>query len=313
MQRRNTHKKFRKSNKRNTLSLQKTAKLIATQSLALLVGVPYLVWKCIFPKKRIRKGSVFSRLFRRVLELKKTKHFIGINIASLLVLFSVVQVPSTPYGGENPLEESSIKPETVITTESSFRVPVPGYISQGYSWYHPGIDIAGNDNSIIYPIAPGRVVQIEYSRFGYGISIIVDHGDTMISRYAHLSRVKVSLNQEVDKDMALGYVGSTGLSTGPHLHLEVYEGGKTINPLTVFSKDYARNVTYTITPSATGGATIASAQSDGKSYEDVPVATLSAEISYKEVVDGFEEPFAYQAIATSSATTVTLAETQEEQ
>ncbi|MGI5828154.1 MAG: M23 family metallopeptidase [Patescibacteria group bacterium] len=283
--------------------LYQLLRFITIQLTALLLSLPYLGCNLVMGKRKIRKGNILSRIFRKILEFKKAKQVIGINLASLLVVFSVVQVPNVSLETSG-VEDSHLKTETIITTESSFGVPVAGYVSQGYSWYHPGIDIAGNENAVISPIAPGRVVQIEYSRFGYGINVMVDHGDSMLSRYAHMKKVAVSLNQEVGKDTVLGYVGSTGWSTGPHLHLEVYQSDRTINPLTVFNKDYAK-VTYTIPAPINTNVVLASAQM-GKGLEDVPIATTTAQISFKEVAEGFEEPFAYQNIATPSSQVATV-------
>jgi murein DD-endopeptidase MepM/ murein hydrolase activator NlpD len=302
--------KIKKVAKKAAISLYQLLQFIIVQSTALILSLPYVIWKLFMAKRKIRKGSVLSRLFRKLLELKRARQFIGINLASLLVVFSVVQIPGVSIEIQSEwAEDSHLQTETIITTESSFGVPVVGYISQGYSWYHPGLDIAGNEDASIYPIAPGRVVQIEYSRFGYGINVLVDHGDSMISRYAHMKKASVSLNQEVAKDTVLGYVGSTGWSTGPHLHLEVYISGRTVNPITVFAQEH-KGVSYIIPAPDSTNIVLASAQ-HGKGLEDIPVASDAAQVSVKEVAKGFQEPFAYQSIATPSASAAVSTESIE--
>lgn len=214
--------------------------------------VTFLAWKMalkiISLPKNIKKaftsdkqGSLYiSRFFRSVFEANLTRKLIGVNLAAAVIVTSVMQVPIAALEKpelllENQAEEVAIlpEPEEVVRTETTYRWPVGGYISQGYRWYHPGIDLAGNDNQIIYPITSGKVVAIEYSRWGFGNSVIVDHEDGLVSRYAHLSYIKIEDGQEIDKNTALGYVGSTGFSTGPHLHLEIIEKGRNINPLSV--------------------------------------------------------------------------------
>ena len=75
--------------------------------------------------------------------------------------------------------------------------------------------------------------RTEIQKLKIGNYIMVDHGSGFSSLYAHLSRIKVKTGQEVDKNTVIGLVGSTGLSTGSHLHLEVYDHGEPFNPLTI--------------------------------------------------------------------------------
>lgn len=100
---------------------------------------------------------------------------------------------------------------------------------------HKGVDLVGRDSKHIYPINDGTVVTKKYDSDGYGNYVIVDHGDGIWSLYAHMKTVYVTVGQTVNKNTILGVEGSTGYSTGSHLHLEVRKGGnsssKTINPI----------------------------------------------------------------------------------
>jgi murein DD-endopeptidase MepM/ murein hydrolase activator NlpD len=193
-----------------------------------------------------RWGSLrISRFFRKIFETNFARKALGANLAAAVIITSVTQTPIAAFEKpealpENQAEEVAVlpEPEEIVTTETTFRSPVGGYVSQGYHWYHPAIDLAGNDNQIIYPITKGKVVAVEYSRWGYGNSVVVDHENGLSSRYAHLSYIKAESGQEVDKNTALGYVGSTGFSTGPHLHLEVVEHGRYLNPLAFFPEEH---------------------------------------------------------------------------
>ena len=113
-------------------------------------------------------------------------------------------------------------------------------ISSTYGWrvhpitgnrrFHDGLDIAANHGNSVYAYTSGRVIQAGWNG-GYGISILIDHGNGLRTRYAHLSRLHVNVGQRVSTGQRIGAVGSTGNSTGPHLHFEVIKNGKTQNPL----------------------------------------------------------------------------------
>lgn len=89
---------------------------------------------------------------------------------------------------------------------------------------HSGVDLVGKDSKHIYPINSGTVVTVKRSNSSYGYHVIVDHGDGYWSLYAHMSKIYVEVGQTVSKDTILGVEGSTGNSTGSHLHLEVRKG-----------------------------------------------------------------------------------------
>lgn len=113
-------------------------------------------------------------------------------------------------------------------------------ISSTYGWrihpitgqrrFHEGLDIAANHGNPVYAYTDGRVVEAGWNG-GYGNCILIDHGNGLKTRYAHLSRINVKVGQKVKTGQRIGAVGSTGNSTGPHLHFEVIKNGKTQNPL----------------------------------------------------------------------------------
>jgi murein DD-endopeptidase MepM/ murein hydrolase activator NlpD len=113
-----------------------------------------------------------------------------------------------------------------ITTE--FGVP-----HRPYQPVHTGIDITDRRRSGVTPIRPfrpGRVVDTIYSRYGLGNHVIVDHGKGVTSVYAHLSSISVKEGQKVGMDSVLGREGTTGLSTGVHLHFEIRVNGQAADP-----------------------------------------------------------------------------------
>lgn len=113
----------------------------------------------------------------------------------------------------------------VITTAFGIRVH-PIY---GYTKMHPAIDIAKNQGSPIYAIAAGTVTTATYGDAnGYYVSIA--HGNGYASIYCHMTNYTVSVGDSVSQGQVIGYVGSTGWSTGPHLHFELHQNGTALNP-----------------------------------------------------------------------------------
>jgi len=102
----------------------------------------------------------------------------------------------------------------------------------GYTRMHAGVDFRARTGQPIYAVTDG-IVNYAGRKGGYGNFIRISHGGGLQSGYAHLSRFAVSGGQRVRRGQVIGYAGSTGLSTGPHLHYELYRGGRTIDPMSV--------------------------------------------------------------------------------
>jgi len=120
-------------------------------------------------------------------------------------------------------------------------MPTTGFLTSRFSMirYHPilhenrphlGIDITAAFGSQIIAPAAGRVIKVGYEN-GYGLMVVLDHGYGIETKYAHMSRTAVNVGQLVKRGDRLGWVGSTGLSTGPHLHYEVLLNGRPVDPL----------------------------------------------------------------------------------
>jgi len=102
---------------------------------------------------------------------------------------------------------------------------------------HTGMDFTANIGADVYVTADGVVEIIEVEGWGYGKSIVVNHGYGYKTRYAHLNGFNVRKGQKVKRGELIGYVGNTGKSTGPHLHYEVEKGGKKVNPIAYYHSD----------------------------------------------------------------------------
>ncbi|HEY9120863.1 MAG TPA: M23 family metallopeptidase [Marinobacter sp.] len=105
----------------------------------------------------------------------------------------------------------------------------------GKRTWHAGVDLAGKDGSDIIAVA-GGVVTYADERYGYGNLVEVDHGDGLLTRYAHAKAIKVKVGDVVQKGQVLALMGSTGRSTGPHVHFEVIRNGKSENPETYIKR-----------------------------------------------------------------------------
>ena len=128
--------------------------------------------------------------------------------------------------------------------------PVPGYkrVTSGYRTAerpkHQGIDIGRNltpaqaiEGATIVAAAEGKVLTVIANHASMGNMVAIDHGGGVITRYMHNKRNLVSVGQEIKKGEPLGMVGSTGNSTGPHLHFEVMINGTAVDPMQYLSKN----------------------------------------------------------------------------
>ncbi|MCL6523563.1 MAG: M23 family metallopeptidase [Thermoflavifilum sp.] len=103
--------------------------------------------------------------------------------------------------------------------------------------FHPGIDFAASEGTPVYCTGDGRVEWSGMDDSGYGVHVIIKHGFGYETLYAHLEKALVKKGQQVKRGQIIGYVGSTGKSTGPHCHYEVIRNGVKVNPVYFFYND----------------------------------------------------------------------------
>ncbi|MDY0018365.1 MAG: LysM peptidoglycan-binding domain-containing M23 family metallopeptidase [Anaerolineae bacterium] len=139
-------------------------------------------------------------------------------------------------GGTKPYELREVTtyvgpvPDDVVGS-GLFYWPASGSISQGYWYGHRAVDIANAIGAAIVASDSGYVSFAGWTDIGYGYLIVVDHANGYQTYYAHLDNIYVVEGQAVDPGQVIGAMGSTGNSTGPHLHFEVRYGGYPTNPL----------------------------------------------------------------------------------
>jgi len=132
-------------------------------------------------------------------------------------------------------------------TAQPFIRPVDGRVSSGFGWrniavngnrHHAGVDLVATWGTAVLAVRDGKVERSGW--WGtYGNAVAIDHGDGCETRYAHLSSVAVSAGDLVRQGDVIGYVGSTGASTGPHLHFELRFDGRAVDPLGYLASDHA--------------------------------------------------------------------------
>ncbi|HSI88356.1 MAG TPA: M23 family metallopeptidase [Pyrinomonadaceae bacterium] len=151
-----------------------------------------------------------------------------------------------PVLSENSLDDAELEAQLRVIETTSDPASLPnmwalmGKINNEYGFrrnpfggrtyeFHAGMDIDGERGDQVLAPGAGRVVKAGWHG-GYGNMIEIDHGNGLITRYGHMSKLAVSEGDTVGRGMLIGYVGSTGRSTGPHLHYELLLGDRAINP-----------------------------------------------------------------------------------
>lgn len=170
----------------------------------------------------------------RIFEKSAVKRLVGVNLVAAVIVTGVL----TPEA-DNLLSQHAVTvnvSETPITadpiTETTIETPFADFkLSQKFSFWHPGIDMTAPSGTPVSAIDWGFVASIEHSTWGYGKNIVVSHAHRLSSLYAHLSEINVAVGQKIGRGEIIGKVGSTGWSSGNHLHLEIHQEGKPINPL----------------------------------------------------------------------------------
>lgn len=140
-------------------------------------------------------------------------------------------------GGDTPDEEPDEHP---IQSESYWIVPCSYvYVSGSYGWreaptegastFHSGVDLAGAEGTPIYASRSGEVTRGGYNEYN-GYYVGINHGDGYSSVYLHMTTYVVGIGDYVSQGQLIGYMGATGIATGPHLHFTIYYNGSTVNP-----------------------------------------------------------------------------------
>lgn len=139
----------------------------------------------------------------------------------------------------NPFSESEV-PDRYVISIKDYVMPVPGHVTSNYGYRpkfgrtHKGIDLKLNSNDTVVAAFEGKVRVVNYEARGYGNYVIIRHPNGLETVYGHLNKQLVKEDQTVKAGEPIGLGGSTGRSTGPHLHFETRFMGYPINPAAIF-------------------------------------------------------------------------------
>jgi len=153
-----------------------------------------------------------------------------LTVDSKIIIVDGTKPVPKPRAIYYPLQIVGTAPKGAPVGSGRFMWPVVGYWSRGFTWYHYGIDIANRTGTPIYAADDGYVALAGQDTWGYGLQVILDHGNGYKTRYAHLSKILVSAGQIVKRGEKIALMGNTGRSTGPHLHFEIIKNGVRVDP-----------------------------------------------------------------------------------
>lgn len=191
---------------------------------------------------RVQRGDTLGAIARRyesdidkIIKANQLRSANAVAIGELLIIPDGVMPRQTPSRQERSLiarVRESIAPSGTSARSSGFIWPTTARrVTQYFSWRHTGVDIAGPPSNKIYAAAAGTVSFAGWAT-GYGLSLVIDHGNGQQTRYAHSRQLFVKKGQQVSQGETIAMVGSTGRSTGPHLHFEIIKNGRRVNPFT---------------------------------------------------------------------------------
>ncbi|MFZ5366516.1 MAG: peptidoglycan DD-metalloendopeptidase family protein [Patescibacteria group bacterium] len=157
----------------------------------------------------------------------------ALAVGQVLIVPDAVMPKVTPWAPGVYIARKTPDAGTVVAS-GVFVWPAGGTISQPFRWYHKGIDIANKGGPAILAADAGKIIIAGWpDGGGYGNRVLIDHGNGYQTLYAHLSRIYVTSGQTVKRGDQIGVMGSTGRSTGIHLHFEVHKDGVSIDPMGV--------------------------------------------------------------------------------
>ncbi|NUT34280.1 MAG: M23 family metallopeptidase [Hamadaea sp.] len=145
------------------------------------------------------------------------------GVASLAAVLSVTVLPGVATAASAASASTGTSATTQYVNPLAAGTTTSCY-GQRWGVLHAGVDLAAAEGTDILAVAAGTVIAAGWNYSGYGISVVIDHGDGYYTHYAHMNATSVTAGQQVAAGAVLGQEGSTGDSTGPHLHFEVHEG-----------------------------------------------------------------------------------------
>lgn len=197
--------------------------------------------------------SLFPTARSILIHTGQTAILAGMAVLAMAAAPLSAPVVDTAADAETPARaplQAVAEPAGPVTRELLFSAPVRGYgvnspfglrklAGEARARSHKGVDIAAPKGTGVQATAEGRVLRTGYDAGGFGNFIEVSHPNGMTSLYGHLSRIDVASGMTVKSGQRIGLVGSTGYSTGPHLHFQIDRNGRTVDPARVVGRAFA--------------------------------------------------------------------------
>lgn len=226
--------------------------------------------------------------------VQKLKYLLFIPlVASLGYAFSFQKTTEYQFTQDPGLPVSHEKMQLPIAFDKLTRVSPFGYRVHPFNekrQMHKGLDLVAPAGTSIYAAQKGEVIAVENNTTGYGIKVVIDHGDSLSTSYAHLQKALVKEGKKVERGALIAYCGTTGKSTGPHLHFEVLKGQAVQNPQPFFGEDlsplikdaYKHSGQFTLIIDAGHGGEDHGMQDDVFNEKDI---TLAAAMNLKKKLE----------------------------
>jgi len=192
---------------------------------------------------KVAKGDTLSKIAQKFNipadKISSANGLAGGNLAignNLIIPGGVIITTAKPRTAAVAAPARTVSNNNTVPVSGTGRMTWPNgcqRITQYFKgWLHTGVDIACPWGTPLHAADSGRVSRVQYGKTGYGYNVIIDHGRGIQTLYGHMSSINVGVGDYVEKGDVIGDEGSTGRSTGPHLHFEVRINGGTVNPLT---------------------------------------------------------------------------------
>ena len=210
----------------NSLSYYSTIRPGQTLKILPLTGLSH----------KIKKGDTLRSIaneykgdVNKIIEFNKLAGSQDIQIGQVVVVPDGIKKTVAPAPS---VSLANIFVPPAVVSPGKLQWPTNSYrITQYYNWRHSGLDIGNKTGQPVYSAETGKIEASGWNAGGYGYYVIINHGGGLKTLYAHLSKIYVQNGQNVSRGAAIGAVGSSGRSTGPHLHFEVRVNGIRVNPL----------------------------------------------------------------------------------
>jgi len=213
----------------NNLTYYSTIKPGQTLKILPISGINYKIKSGDTLQKVVKEygGSV-----QEIINFNKLASASDITIGQAIIIPGGKKTVSAPVRISNPTNTSFAADASATINGAKLQWPTNSTkITQYFSWVHSGLDIGNKIGQPIYAAESGKIEVAGWNNGGYGYYAIINHSGGLQTLYAHLSRIDIKVGQNVSRGQVIGGIGSTGRSTGPHLHFEVRVNGQRTNPL----------------------------------------------------------------------------------